>query len=144
MLELMRQNFLYCLQFNFQLTLAYSCHYIKERKTKRIFLLRMKQRFIIPLSSSDKFNFCIKNVCISVRINRTMVSVTSRNLQLMFFIVLSRVCLLSLYMGQWRMYWEVDSTSKPQLQVGFNVSWKLVWICVHANDQHAKDQHALL
>ena len=34
-----------------QLALAYSCHYIKERKVKRIFLLRMKQRFIKSFTS---------------------------------------------------------------------------------------------
>ena len=51
MRKMMRQNFPYRLQFNFELTLAYSCHYIKKRKAKRIFLLRMKQKFIKSFSS---------------------------------------------------------------------------------------------
>ena len=43
---MMRQNFLYRLQFYIQLTFAYSCHCIKKRTAKRIFLFKMKQRFI--------------------------------------------------------------------------------------------------
>ena len=86
----MRQNFLYRLRFYLQLTLAYSCHYIKERKAKRIFLLRMKQRFIKSL-----------RICVLVHASREQVpnksvfiktvSVTSKNLQSMIFIVLRRV-----------------------------------------------------
>ena len=63
---MMRQNFLYGLQFNFQLTLAYSCHYIKQRKAKRFFLLRIKQSFIKSLSTYDIFNACIKKFVILV------------------------------------------------------------------------------
>ena len=51
MQKMMPQNFPYRLQFYLQLTLAYSCHYIKERKAKKILLLRMKQRFIKSFSS---------------------------------------------------------------------------------------------
>ena len=74
---------------------------------------------ICVLVSASKEQFPNKSVFIKT------VSVTSVNLQSMFFIVLRRLCLSSLYMGQWRMQWEVDLTSKPQLQIGFNVSWKL-------------------
>ena len=34
------------------------------------------------------------------------------------------VCRSSLNEGQWRRKWEVDSISKPQLQIGFKQSWK--------------------
>ena len=54
------------------LRLTYSGHYIKERKTNKIFLVRMKRRFIKSFSSEDIFNGCIKNLCFSVRINRTI------------------------------------------------------------------------
>ena len=47
----MLQNFLYHFQFYFQLRITYSRHYIKQRKTISIFLLRMKQKFIKSLSS---------------------------------------------------------------------------------------------
>ena len=50
------------------------------------------------------------------------VSIKSSDIRSMFLIVLRRVCLSSLYMGQRRTYREVDSTSKPQLEIGFNVS----------------------
>ena len=60
----MQQNTPYLLSFYLQLRLTYSCHYIKDRKTNRIFLLRMKERFIKPFSSSDIFTGCIKNLCI--------------------------------------------------------------------------------
>ena len=43
----------------------------------------------------------------------------------MFFMVLRRVCLSVIYMGQWRRKCAVDSTSKPQLQDRFKESWKL-------------------
>ena len=66
------QNIPYRLQFYFQLTLAYSCHYLKEGKAKGIFLLRMKQRFMKSFSSYDIFNECIKNLCITVCIIRTI------------------------------------------------------------------------
>ena len=42
----------------------------------------------------------------------------------MLFIVLRRVCLSSLYMGQWRMWWEVDSASNCNYKFDF-VPWKL-------------------
>ena len=38
MRKMMRQNFPYGLQFYLQLILAYSCHYIKERKLKGFFI----------------------------------------------------------------------------------------------------------
>ena len=40
----------------------------------------------------------------------------------MFFMVLRRVCLSVIYMGQWRRKCAVDSISKPQLQNGFKES----------------------
>ena len=48
-----------------------------------------------------------------------------RRLLSMFFMVLRRVCLSVIYMGQWRRKCAVDSISKPQLQNGFKESWKL-------------------
>ena len=50
------------------------------------------------------------------------VSITSSDLRSMLLLVLRRVSLSSLYMGQRRTSGEVDSTSKPQLEIGFNVS----------------------
>ena len=38
-------------------------------------------------------------------------------------------------MGQWRIKWEVDSTSKSQLQIGFKVSWILFRQMTKANTQ---------
>ena len=52
-------------------------------------------------------------------------SPVSGNLQSIFLKVLRRDCLLTLNMGQWRRKWDVDSTSKPQLQSGFKQFWKL-------------------
>ena len=43
----------------------------------------------------------------------------------MFYMVLRRVRLSVLHMGQWRRKCAVDSISKPQLQNGFKESWKL-------------------
>ena len=70
--------------------------------------------------------FCIL-VCASTEqfpnqsvFNKT-VSFTFSNVQSMFFILLSRVCFSSLYLGPWRTYWELDSTSKSQLQTGLLV-----------------------
>ena len=34
MRKMIRQNFPYRLQFNFELTLTYSCHYIRKEKPK--------------------------------------------------------------------------------------------------------------
>ena len=48
-----------------------------------------------------------------------------RRLLSMFFMVLRRVCLSVIYMGQWRRKCAVDSISKPQLHNGFKESWKL-------------------
>ena len=72
---------------------------------------------VLVCASTDQF----PNKSVFIKI----VSVTSSNLQSMFFIVFRRVSLSSLYMRQLRTYWVVDSTSKPQLQIEFNVSWKL-------------------
>ena len=41
------------------------------------------------------------------------------------FKVLRRVCLLLLYIGQWRRKREIDSIPEPQLQSGFKQFWKL-------------------
>ena len=49
----------------------------------------------------------------------------SRRLLSMFSMVLRRVRLSVIYVGQWRRKCEVDSISKPQLQNGFKESWKL-------------------
>ena len=38
-------------------------------------------------------------------------------------------------MGQWRIKWEVDSTSKSQLQIEFKVSWILFTQMTKANTQ---------
>ena len=38
-------------------------------------------------------------------------------------------------MEQWRIKWEVDSTSKSQLQIGFKVSWILFTQMTKANTQ---------
>ena len=45
-----------------------------------------------------------------------------RRLLSMFFMVLRRVCLSVIYMGQWRRKCAVDSITKPQLQNGFKES----------------------
>ena len=49
----------------------------------------------------------------------------SRRLLSMFSIVLRRVRLSIIYMGQWRRKCAADSISKLQLQNGFRGSWKL-------------------
>ena len=49
----------------------------------------------------------------------------SRRLLSMFSVVLRRLRLSVLYVGQWRRKCAVDSISKPQLQNGFKESWKL-------------------
>ena len=48
--------------------------------------------------------------------------VNSRNLQSILFKMLRRVYRSSLNVGQWRRKCEVDSISKPQLQIGFKQS----------------------
>ena len=48
--------------------------------------------------------------------------VDSSNLQLILFKVLRSVYRSSLNVGQWRRKCEVDSISKPQLQIGFKQS----------------------
>ena len=45
----------------------------------------------------------------------------------MLFMVLRRVHILEIYVGQWRRKCAVDSIFKPQLQNGFKESWKLSW-----------------
>ena len=50
---------------------------------------------------------------------------SSRRLLSMFSMVLKRICLSVIYMGQWRRKSVVDSISKPQLQNGFKESWEL-------------------
>ena len=49
----------------------------------------------------------------------------SRRLLSMFSMVLKRVRLSVISVGQWRRKCAVDSISKPQLQNGFKESWKL-------------------
>ena len=49
----------------------------------------------------------------------------SRKLLSMFVMVLRRVRLSVIYVGQWGRKCAVDSISKPQLQNGFKESWKL-------------------
>ena len=49
-------------------------------------------------------------------------SVNSSNVQSILFKVLRRVYRSSLNVGQWRRKCEVDSISKPQLQIGFKQS----------------------
>ena len=49
-------------------------------------------------------------------------SVNSSNMQSILFKVLRRVNCSSLNVGQWRKKCEVDSISKPQLQMGFKKS----------------------
>ena len=48
--------------------------------------------------------------------------VNSSNLQSMLLTVLRRMCRSSLNVGQWRKKREVDSISKPQLQIGLKQS----------------------
>ena len=56
----------------------------------------------------------------------------SSNLQSILFKVLRRVYLLSLNIGHWRRKCEIDSISKPQLQIGFKQSSKLCLnLCSH-------------
>ena len=88
----MRQNFPHCLQFYLQLILAYSCHYIKERKAKRIFLLRMKQRLsnllVVKIYSMVLIRICLLRCAATEQLpNKSVsiktVSVTSSNVQSM-------------------------------------------------------------
>ena len=51
--------------------------------------------------------------------------VNSSNLQLILFKVFRRVYRSWLNVGQWRRKCEVDSISKPKLQIGFKQSLKL-------------------
>ena len=60
---------------------------------------------------------------------------------LSILVILLRGVFLSLRkLGQWRRKWHVFSTSQPQVQSGFNVSWKLFlnlcslrWLCPSRN-----------
>ena len=67
MRKMLRQNFPYRLQFYLHLTLAYSCHYIKQRKNKRIFWLRMKQNssnlLVVKIYSMAALGICVL-VCV--------------------------------------------------------------------------------
>ena len=65
------------------------------------------------------------NVLPHNRVSNKEEFVNSSNLQSVLFKVLRGVYLLSLNIGQWRRKCEVDSISKPQLQIGFKQSWKL-------------------
>ena len=56
--------------------------------------------------------------------------VNSSNLQSIFFKALRRVYRPSLNIGRQRRKCEVDSISKPKLQIGFKLSWKL---CLNAH-----------
>ena len=53
--------------------------------------------------------------------------VNSRNLQSILLKVVRRAYRLSLNVGQWRRKCEVDSISKPQLQIGFKTILKIMF-----------------
>ena len=53
--------------------------------------------------------------------------VNSRNLQSILLKVVRRVYGLSLNVGQWRRKCQVDSISKPQLQIGFKIILKIMF-----------------
>ena len=53
--------------------------------------------------------------------------VNSRNLQSILLKVVRRVYRLSLNVGQWRRKCQVDSISKPQLQIGFKIILKIMF-----------------
>ena len=99
------------------------------------FLLSLKKWFIKSFSRNNIFNSCIENICISICIKwitakkKSYLIKTSsqrcRRLLSMFFMVLRRLCLSVIYMGQWRRKCAVDSISKPQLHNAFKESWKL-------------------
>ena len=100
--------------------------FVKENQDRKKKIYPMVALRVCVLVCASTEQFPNKSIFIKT------VSVTSSYLQSMFFIVLRRVCTLSLYMGQWRMQWKLDSTSKPPLQIGFNVSWKLCLnLCSH-------------
>ena len=66
----------------------------------------------------------------------------SRRLWSMFSIVLRRVRLSIIYVGQWRRKCSVDSKSKPQQQNRFNESWKL---CLNlCSSKWLKPSHSLV
>ena len=65
------------------------------------------------------------NVLLCNRICNKEELLNCSNLQWILFKVLRRVYRSSLNVGQWRRKCEVDSISKPQLQIGFKQSWKL-------------------
>ena len=105
------QNFPYRLQFYLQLTLAY-CILIflslcKGMKSQKDFLVNDKidssNLLVVKIYSMIALRICVL-VCASTRQfpNKSVfiktISVTSSNLQSMFFIVLRRVCLSSLHM----------------------------------------------
>ena len=89
----------------------------------------MHSSFIKSFSRKNIFNSCIKNICIRICIKwitaKKKSSQKSRRLLSMFSMVLTRVRLSVIYLGQWRRKRAVDSISKPQLQNGFKESWKL-------------------
>ena len=86
------------------------------------------------LSVDNIYNCCIKDACVFSLSNNVLPYnrvcnkedlVNSSNLLSVFFNVLRRVYQSSLSIGQWRRKCEVDSISKPQLQIWFKQSWKL-------------------
>ena len=84
---------------------------------ERIYLIVALRTFVLA---------CLSNELLPKRIVLIKTgSQKSRRLLSMFSMVLTRVRLSVIYLGQWRRKRAVDSISKPQLQNGFKESWKL-------------------
>ena len=78
---------------------------------------------ITGLGAGERIKSIVSNnVLPHNRVSNKEEFVNSSNLQSVLFKVLRGVYLLSLNIGQWRRKCEVDSISKPQLQIGFKQS----------------------
>ena len=71
------------------------------------------------------FSFALKVVLPNSKICVSEKSVLSNSVWSMLTKLFRSVRRSLLYKGQWRKKWIADSTSLPQLHIGFSVSWKL-------------------
>ena len=71
------------------------------------------------------FSFALKVVLPNSKICVSEKSVLSSSVWSMLTKLFRSVRRSLLYKGQWRKKWIADSTSLPQLHIGFSVSWKL-------------------
>ena len=88
---------------------------------------------IVALRMSELFSLS-HNVLAYNRVCDKEDLVSSSNLQSILFRVLRKVYHSTLNVGQWRRKCEVDSISKPQLQIEFKQSCRLCLSFAHAND----------